>query len=94
MEVVFLLSAELDLFQAYEIYGDRLHEKIDAALRLLASQPALGSPLAFKGGFRRKLVLRSPFAIYYTLEGQRIIVHGVIDQREDPEKILGRLRDR
>jgi hypothetical protein len=31
MEVIFLLSAELDLFQAYEQHGDALHDRIDTA---------------------------------------------------------------
>jgi plasmid stabilization system protein ParE len=92
MEIVFLLSAELDLFQAYEIHGEPLHTKIDAALKLLVSHPEMAP--SFGRGFRRKLVLRSPFAIYYTIEGQRMIIHGVINQREDPKTILARLRDR
>jgi len=91
MEIVFLLSAEIDLYSAYERGGDSLHLQIDAALSFLKSQPEIGS--VFKGGFRRKLVIRTPFAIYYTCEGQRIIVHGIVDQREDPEKIWARLKD-
>ena len=89
MEVVFLLAAEVDLFNAYERHGDALHDKIDAALRLLQAHPEIAP--RFRDRFRRKLVLRSPFAIYYTVEGNRIIVHAIFDQRQDPQKIIDRL---
>ncbi len=88
MEIVLLLAAELDLFEAYDRYGEKLHEKIDAALRHLQDQPEIG--VVFRGQFRRKLVLRSPFAIYYVVEGNRIMIYGVIDQRQDPQKIIER----
>ncbi len=41
MEVAFLLSAELDLFQVYEQHGDALHDKIDTALQFLQAHPDL-----------------------------------------------------
>jgi plasmid stabilization system protein ParE len=89
MDVVFLLSAELDLFQAYEQHGDALHDKIDTALQFLQAHPEFAPK--FRNPFRRKLVPRSPFAIYYTVEGSRLIIHAVFDQRQDPQKILDRL---
>ena len=89
MEIVFLLAAELDLSEAFARYGERLHVKFEAALRHLQSQPELGA--VFRGRFRRKLVIRSPFAIYYTIEGDRLMVYGVIDQRQAPARIIRRL---
>lgn len=89
-EIVFILAAELDISSAYEIHGEALHEKIDAELRLLQQHPEIGP--VFKGRFRRRLVLRSTFAIYYSVEGERIVVCGVTDQRQSPEKIEERLK--
>jgi plasmid stabilization system protein ParE len=89
MEVVFLLSAELDLFQAYERHGDALHDKIDTALQFLRAHPEFAP--TFRNRLRRKLVARSPFAIDDTIEGNRLIIHAVFDQRQDPQKILARL---
>lgn len=89
MEVVFLLAAELDLFQAYEQYGEPLHAKIDATLEQLRHHPQLGP--SFKDQFRRKLVIKSSYAIYYITEGDRIIVHAIIDQRQNPDTIIARL---
>jgi plasmid stabilization system protein ParE len=89
MEVIFLLSAELDLFQAYEQHGDALHDRIDTALKFLQAHPEFAPK--FQNRFRRKLVPRSPFAIYYTVEGGRLIIHAIFDQRQDPLKLLERL---
>jgi len=89
MDVVFLLAAELDIFRAYRLHGASLHAKIDAALRHVQGNPEM-APL-FGGRFRRKLVLRSPYAVYYAVEGGRILVHAVIDQRASPEEIRARL---
>lgn len=55
------------------------------------SKPTRNLPQSFRNRFRRKLVPRSPFAIYYTVEGGRLIIHAVFDQRQDPQKILDRL---
>jgi hypothetical protein len=41
---------------------------------------------------RRLLVQGFPFGIFYTLEGRRIIVSGVMDLRQDPKVIARRLR--
>jgi len=34
--------------------------------------------------FRRALVRRFPFSIFYTIEGKEIIVHAIFDNRQDP----------
>gem|GEM_PF-3672553 len=49
----------------------------------------MGSP--FEGSnIRRKLVLRTPYGIYYAQEGRRIVVHAIINQRDDPERLHAR----
>ena len=36
--------------------------------------------------FRRCIVRRFPFSIFYTIEGNDIVVHSVFDNRQDPQK--------
>lgn len=43
-------------------------------------------------GFRRLLSKRFPFAIYYTVIGEKARVAAVLDCRRDPKWIRGRLR--
>jgi plasmid stabilization system protein ParE len=46
----------------------------------------------FHGSHRRLLVHGFPYGIFYTIEGRRIIVSGVMDLRQDPDVIRRRLR--
>lgn len=62
-----------------------------AALQFLQAHPEFAPK--FRSPFRRKLVPRSPFAIYYTVESSRLIIHAVFDQRQNPRKILDRLAE-
>lgn len=36
--------------------------------------------------FYRKLIKKFPFSIFYTLEENKIVVHAVFDNRQDPQK--------
>lgn len=36
--------------------------------------------------FRRCVVRRFPFSIFYTIEGDEIVIHSVFDNRQDPKK--------
>ena len=49
------------------------------------SHPEAG-PVQF-GQFRRLLVARFPFAIFYTVEPKAVVVHGVFHSSRDPDKI-------
>jgi plasmid stabilization system protein ParE len=37
--------------------------------------------------FRRVLVRRFPFSIFYSIENKGIIIHAVFDNRQDPERL-------
>ena len=96
-ELVFLLSADVDIQTAYEFYeacqsgrGAVFMRHLDAAFARLRNFPE--SAPAFRGQCRRLLVQGFPFGIFYTLEGRRIIVSGVMDLRQDPKVIARRLR--
>lgn len=89
MEIILLWGAQNDLLEAYRKFGEPLHEKVDRALDLIRENPEL-APL-YKGQYHRKVVFRSCFALYYTVEGGRIIVGAFLDQRQDPKLIDRRL---
>ena len=36
--------------------------------------------------FRRCVVRRFPFSVFYTIEGDEIVIHAVFDNRQDPKK--------
>ncbi|WP_362927128.1 type II toxin-antitoxin system RelE/ParE family toxin [Desulfonatronospira sp.] len=38
------------------------------------------------GNFRRALVRRFPFSIFYTIEEQVIVLHAVFDNRQSPDR--------
>jgi len=36
--------------------------------------------------FRRCVIRRFPFSIFYTIEGEEIVIHSIFDNRQDPKK--------
>lgn len=58
---------------------------VDAAMSLIARHPQAG-PIQF-GAYRRILVSRFPFAIFYTIEAGSVVVHGLYHSSRDPDKI-------
>lgn len=36
--------------------------------------------------FRRCVIRRFPFSIFYTIESDMVVVHSIFDNRQDPEK--------
>ena len=57
----------------------------DAAISLIGRQPEAG-PVQF-GLFRRVLVSRFPFSVFYSIEPEAIVVQGVFHSSRDPDKI-------
>lgn len=96
-ELVLLLSADLDIQQAYDYYegwqegrGAVFMQHLDAAFGQLRQFPESGP--RFHHSYRRLLVPRFPYGIFYTVEARGVIVSGVMDTRQDPKAILRRLR--
>lgn len=58
---------------------------VDAAIARLTRHPEVG-PVQF-GPFRRLLVARFPFGVFYSIESSNVIVHAVLHLWRDPEKI-------
>ena len=65
--------------------GLRFIRCADAAISLITRHPEAG-PVQF-GPFRRILVPRFPFGIFYSIEHDTIIVHGVFHSSRNPERI-------
>ena len=90
MEVVLLQSAQADLMEIYARHGEASYHGIDAALEQIRAMPE-AAPV-YSGRFRRKVVRRTPFGIFYTIDGKRVMVSFVMDLRQDPNVIVKRIR--
>jgi toxin ParE1/3/4 len=95
-DLVFLLSADTDIQSAYEFYesyqegrGRIFMRHLDLAFGRLRAFPEIAP--VFHEPYRRLLVHGFPYGIFYTIEGKRIIVSGVMDLRQDPNSIRQRL---
>jgi hypothetical protein len=89
MKVRILADAEEDLASGYRFYEaqaqglgsyfiDSLFSDIDS-LRFFG-----GIHLVVAGDYHRLLAKRFPFAIYYLLEGDTVLVYAVLDCRRSP----------
>lgn len=95
-ELILLLSADIDVQRAFEYYEDYqegrgaafLHQ-LESAFEQLRLFPESGARL--HRNYRRLLVPRFPYGVFYTLEARGVIIAGIMDTRGDPEAILRRL---
>jgi toxin ParE1/3/4 len=65
---------------------------VDAAISLITRHAEAG-PMQF-GPFRRVLVSRFPFAVFYSVEADAIVVHGVFHSSRSPDRIREFLESR
>ena len=98
MEVVFLVSAERDLQEAYNWVEEHRQgreqfflEHVESRLEHLKRFPLIGR--LYRGQYRRLLIPRYPFGIFYVTESNRIVIHAVLDLRQDPEKLRERFSE-
>ncbi len=98
-ELVLLFSADADIQSAFEFYetfqagrGEVFMRHLDWEFGQLRTFPEMAP--VFHESFRRLLVHGFPYGIFYTIEGRRIIVSGVMDLRQDPDLIHERLHGR
>ena len=97
MEIVPLLSADLDIQSSYDYYedcreglGTVFMHRLEEALGQLRIFPESG-PIVH-GDYRRLLVPGFPIGIFYTVEPRGVIVSGVMNTRQDPGAIIRRLQ--
>ena len=95
-DLIFLLGAEVDIqstdarledFQ--EGWGLVFMQCLDAGLTLLRHHPQIGS--AYEAPYRRPLIRRFPFGIFYEAQAERIVIAAVVDLRQSPDAIKRRL---
>ncbi len=95
-ELVFLLGADGDLVELYNRFedwrpglGELFDRDLQKACGFLETNPGLGP--AWRGCFRRLLLRHWNPGIFYEPGGGRILVHGIMDVRQDPASIARRL---
>jgi hypothetical protein len=72
--------------------GERFYDLADETLERIAVFP--NSFPAFYEMYHRAIILKTPFGIFYTVAGNRVMVGGILDLRQEPEQILNLLRKR
>ena len=95
-ELVFLWSADADIQAAFDYYesfqpgrGELFMHHLDVAVGYLKTFPELAP--SFAGAYRRLLVPRFPYGVFYSVIGNRIIICAVMDLRQNPDTIRRRL---
>ena len=95
-EVILLLAAEADAFSIYARYeerrpgrGELFSGDLDALLGLLREFPRLAS--VYAGPFHRLKMSRHPYALFYEVAGNRVLVHAILSDYETPHYIRRRL---
>lgn len=80
-----------DIDTAFEWYerqysglGFDFLDSIELSIKLIIKTPEMYR--CFYSHFRGCVIRRFPFTIFYTIEGQTIVVHSVFDNRQDPDK--------
>ena len=98
MEVVILSGADADMDEIYARVeerggGERLLLAIDRKLELLRSFPRMARP-AMSGKVRKVKIGRTPYGLFYTIEGRRLMVIALQDLRQDPRTLARIIRSR
>jgi hypothetical protein len=96
MIIKILESATQDLLQGYRFYEQQ--EKGLGSYFLDSLFSDIDSLQVFSGihslflGKNRLLAKRFPYAVYYTIQHDIVLVHAVLDCRQDPTKTTKRLK--
>lgn len=96
MKVVFLLAADMDVQAAYEYLdlvneglGDRFLAELEAGTRQISAFPL--SCRLHLDDYRRLVMPRFPYGVFYVIESDRIVIHAIMDLRQSTETIRRRL---
>ena len=57
---------------------------VEVSLNNILSFPEMYAKIY--SSFRRCVVRRFPFSVFYTIEGNEIVIHSVFDNKQDPKK--------
>ena len=96
IDLVFLLGAEMDIQTTFnrleESQGGRGYlfmQTLDATLMLLRNNPQMG--VRSDEPYRRLLMPRFPFGIFYEIQASRLVIAAIMDLRQSPKAIRRRL---
>ncbi|MDB6118154.1 MAG: hypothetical protein JWO08_1935 [Verrucomicrobiaceae bacterium] len=99
MNAVWTLGAEADVQRIYERLealeegtGDRFYDEVLSLVSLLEAFPLIGS-IVHQGRVRRVLVFNRHYGLFYVVENRGIILHALLDLRQDPRTVMRRIRD-
>ena len=92
MKLRYTGRAKDDLDIAFEWYEEQRHrlgfeflDCVEATIETILQLPKLYA--THHDNFRRALIRRFPFSIFYTIEKKEIIVHAFFDNRQDPVQL-------
>ena len=95
-ELVVLFSADSDIQAAFAASeslqpgrGELLLRHLDMVFGQLLRFPEMAP--VFHGTYRKMLVPGFPYGVFYSIEGRRVIVSGVMNLRQDPSTLNRRL---
>ncbi len=95
-ELIIGPEAQHDIDDAYKWYEDRRHGLgeefltcIDASIQTICRTPELYAKIYNE--YRRALVRRFPYAIFYEYEGGKVIIYSVFHTSQNPKKWRNRL---
>ena len=95
-ELVIAPEAEQDLDEAYSFYesrrvglGEAFLDSVDACIQAVCRTPKVGR-LVYEN-YRRVLVRRFPYAVFYEFENEIVTVYCVMDTGRDPARWRERL---
>lgn len=96
-QVVWTLAAESDVQAVYERLedfgtgiGDRFYTELLSSIKLLEIFPETG-PVVYGNSVRRVLVFNRNYGLFYISERRGIILHALLDLRQDPQSVINRL---
>jgi plasmid stabilization system protein ParE len=103
LEIVWTSGAERDLLEIYQwlfesfsddarLIDQALRVPLDSAVGLLQHHPEAGASVRGSKGFRRWLLgPQRRYGLFYVVEKRGLIIHALIDLRQDPSAIWKRL---
>ncbi len=99
MTAVWTLGAEADVQRVYERLesweegvGDRFYAEVLSSVSLLEAFPLIG-PVVHRDKVRRVLVYSRHYGLFYVAEDRGVVLHALLDLRQNPKTLTRRLRE-
>jgi len=84
-----LLTVHREISEFSEAHAEAFSIRLERRLTQLAKFPELGPPFAAR--FRRLMLGKFPYAVFYSVSGNRIFIHAVFHLQVHPILIKSRL---